>query len=301
MTGTLETLRAQGFGAEPIQIRAFKRGDLKRLVGLGVLGFCGAYAASYLMRPAYRAEVLIIPASHTAQESLLSNVSNAIGGLGMLAGGIGGLNDPNRVEFVETLRSSGMARKFIEEQGLVNTLCATKIASCGPSTDGVKESQENAVLRAFERHILSVSEDKRTGVVHVTITWIDRKQAATWANEYVALANRELQGRAIAEARQRVTFLQRAAAATDLQELRAAIFRLMESEVKMEMLASTQPDYAFRVIDLATPPDEKDKVRPLRSVFGLLGTLGAIMLGYAAMIVVGRYRQVRHDRWQAPP
>ncbi len=277
---------------QSIQTRALADIGWKWLATSTIVGFCAAYLASYLMRPAYRAETVIVPASQTGKESVLAGISSQLGGLGAL-GGLGSYGDPEKIEFVETLRSSGMARKFLEEEGLVSVLCAAHVASCVSGTKNLMESNENAALRAFVRHILNVSDDKRTGVVRVTITWIDRKQSASWANDFVALANRELQRRAVTEARQRVVFLERAAAATDIQELRGAIYRLMESEVKMEMLASTRPDYAFRVIDFAAVPDERDKVRPLRSVIGLLGAVAAFAVAYAAAFGFGYSRQSR--------
>jgi uncharacterized protein involved in exopolysaccharide biosynthesis len=285
------------------QASPFAGVDWKWLIGSATLGFCVAVAASYLMRPAYRAEVVLMAADSAGQESMLSDIANQAGGLAALAG-LGGSATPQRIEFLETLRSSGLARKFVQEQGLVRVLCDARIAWCESGTEGSAESNDNAGLREFRRHILSVSEDKRTNVISVSITWFDRKQAAQWANEYVALANRELQRRAIAEAHQRIVFLEKAAGATDVEGTRSAIYRLMESQLKSEMFASTRPDYAFRVIDSAVPPDRKDKLRPLRAVIGLIGAVAALALMYAGTFAVGysgRLRRAHHARLQTSP
>jgi uncharacterized protein involved in exopolysaccharide biosynthesis len=266
------------------------------------LGFCVAFAASYLMRPAYRAEVVVMPAGGEGRESMLSDIANQAGGLAALAG-LDTAN-PQKIEFLETLRSSGLARKFVQEQGLVRVLCDARVAWCESGAESSAESNGNAALREFKRHILSVSEDKRTSVVRLSITWFDRKQAALWANEYVALANRELQRRAIAEPHQRIVFLERAAAATAVEGARSAIYRLMESQLKSEMFASTRPDYAFRVIDSAVPPDRKDKVRPLRAVIGLIGAVAALALVYVGTFAVrysDRSRRAHHARLQTSP
>jgi hypothetical protein len=228
---------------------------------------------------------VVVPTSEAGQESLLAGVAGQFGGLGALAG-FGDLS-PEKIESVETLRSTGLARKFIREQGVVQILCRARLTSC----DSDDESNENAALRAITRGVLGVSDDRRTGVVRVTMTWIDRGQAATWANDYVALANRELQGRAVTEASQRVIFLEKAAAATDDHELRSAIYRLIEAQVKTQMLASTRPEYAFRVIDSAAPPDKKDRVRPLRSLIALTGAVAGLGLAYGGMLAIARLRR----------
>jgi hypothetical protein len=248
-------------------------------IGCALAGFCVAYASSYLIRPAYRAETTIVEAPESGGESSLSGVTGQLGGLGILAAGLGGLNDPQRVAFVETLRSPGLARKFLRERGLVAVLCGTRSITCGHGA----ESDENRALRTFRRNILDVAEDKRTGVIRVAITWFDRREAAEWANQYVVLANRELQTRAITGAHQRVAFLEKAAAETDIPEVRSAIFALLESQIKTEMFATTRPEFAFRVIDSAVAPDASARARPLRSLMGLVGATIAVALLYASM------------------
>lgn len=266
----------------------------KWLLGAAVLGFAAAFGASYLMRPAYRAEVIVLPGSRAAgeDESALSGVMGGGGGLISALTGLGEAGTPARIEFVETLRSSGMARKFLREEGLTSIICDAHVADCshgaGRGDESAAELSENAALRAFQRGIFNVKQDKEKGVVQVTITWRDRTVAAKWANDFMAIANRELQSKAVAEARQRQAFLERSAAATEEQGLRSAIYRLLESQLRVEMLASSRPDYAFRIIDPATPPDIRYPVRPLRSVIGLLGAVVAFALTYARLLLVRR-------------
>jgi LPS O-antigen subunit length determinant protein (WzzB/FepE family) len=275
----------QAVDAEPSQITRIVSQGWKWLVSAAALGFCAAYAASYLMQPAYRADVIVLPENRAAgqEDSMFSGLVGDTGVLGGLAGL--GTGTPDRIEFLETLRSAGTARNFVREQGLIGIICGAHFATCYSRGEGAAESNENAALLAFRRHILDVAEDKNKGIVRVTITWTDRKLAATWANDYVALANHELQGKAVAQARQRVGFLQRAASATEDQDLRSAIYKLMESQVRVEMLASTRPDYAFRIIDSAVPSDRRHPVRPLRALIAAIGGVAAFALTYASLFV----------------
>ena len=265
----------------------------KWLLGAAVLGFGAAFGASYLMRPAYRAEVTVLPESHAAGEDE-SALSGIMGGSGLISAitGLGEAGTPTRIEFLETLRSAGMARRFLREEGLTSVICEAHVARCsngaGRGDESAAELSEYAALRAFQRNILTVKEDKEKGVMRLSITWRDRTVAAKWANDYIAIVNRELQSKAVAEARQRQGFLQRSAAATEEQGLRLATYKLLESQLRVEMVASSRPDYAFRIIDSATPPDIRYPARPLRPVIGLIGAVIAFALTYARLLLVRR-------------
>ena len=242
-----------------------------------------AYAASYLMAPAYRAETIVSPLSYSGESDLMVALGGQLGGLGALAGlGLGG--DSGRNENLAMLSSRGLAVRFIEAEQLVPQFCGAQLIKCAPSNGSRANSlpsnrEANDVRKLFQRRVLSVSEDKRTGLVRVSITWGDREQAALWASRYVDLANRELRARSIAESDHRIEFLRTAAAAAETIELRQAVYNLMESEIKSRMVASSRVDYAFKVIDPALVPDERDPVRPKRALITVLGAgIGTLSL-----------------------
>ncbi len=249
-----------------------------------------AYAASYLMTPAYRAEIVVSPLSDSGGSDLMVALGGQLGGLGALAGlGLGG--DSGRNERLAMLSSRELAVRFIDAERLVPEFCGARVIKCAPSTgteavairSGDREA--NDARKLFQRRVLSVSEDKRTGLVRVTMTWGDRAQAARWAGRYVDLANRELLARSIAESDRRIDFLRTAAAAAETIELRQAVYKLMESEIKSRMVASSRVDYAFKVIDPALVPDERDRVRPKRALMAVLGAgLGTLSLIMTLMI-----------------
>ena len=150
------------------------------------------------------------------------------------------------------------------------------------------QHQSNEALTLFTRRVLAVSEDKRTGLVRVSITWIDRHAAAVWANEYVDLANHELQRRAIDESNTRIEFLRDAAQKAQVVGVREAIYRLMESEVKSVMIATTRPDFAFRIVDKAIVPDESARVRPMRSLLAVAGGCVGMLVAFLFLVIRAR-------------
>jgi uncharacterized protein involved in exopolysaccharide biosynthesis len=105
----------------------------------------------------------------------------------------------------------------------------------------------------------------------LTITWRDPVVAAQWANELAARVNREMRQRAIREASTSLAYLQKELQKTDVMELREPIYKLMENRINTIMLANVRDQYAFRIIDPATPPDRDRYSRPMRKLFALAG------------------------------
>jgi uncharacterized protein involved in exopolysaccharide biosynthesis len=139
-----------------------------------------------------------------------------------------------------------------------------------------------------------VSEEKVTGIVTLTLVWSDREQVARWANLLIERANRDLRQRAIAEAQASTDYLNAELAKTSVLELRQAIYRLLENQIKTVMLANVRDQYAFRVIDPASAPDPDDTVRPKRLAMILLGMVFGG--GVALMIVLWGLRRQRLQR-----
>ena len=104
------------------------------------------------------------------------------------------------------------------------------------------------------------------GIVTLAIIWRDRLAAAQWANALVAEADAALRQRAIAEFTRSIDYLKQEGATTPVVEVRAAMYKTMETELKNAMLARTRDAYAFKVIDPAVVRDPKDTRQPEQAV-----------------------------------
>jgi uncharacterized protein involved in exopolysaccharide biosynthesis len=126
-----------------------------------------------------------------------------------------------------------------------------------------------------------VTEDRRTGIVTLTILWSDPEVAAQWATYLVERANEDLRQRAILEAEESIAYLNKELVKTSVVEIRQAIYKLLEIKINSIMLANVQKEYAFRVIDPAAAPDEKDIAWPLRPLFSVAGLVLGGLIGLA--------------------
>ncbi len=239
-------------------------------------GIAGA-GISYTRTRYWRSEVVFAPTNGSGGIGDLGGGS--LGGLAALAGvNIGGAGKRSE-EFLEYLRSQGFTRQFIEKHDLLPVLFANKWdARAGKwKTDDPPTLADGE--KRFSKKLRQITEDRRTGIVKLAITWSDRELAAKWANLFIAEADDALRQRAIAEYTRSLAYLTNESANTSVVELRAAIYKTMESELRDAMLARTRDAYAFKILDPAIVRDYKDRDSPNRILYGLGGALAGLLTG----------------------
>ena len=258
-----------------------------------------AATAAYLMTPRYRAQVIMVPVRGDDVRGALSSALGQLGGLASMAG-IGLPGGGNKDENLAYLTSRAFLEQFVEEEKLLPVLFAKKW-DAQKGTWKVDDPEDVPTVadavRFLDRKVRAVQEDRRTGIVTLSIVWSDREEAARWANLMVERVNRDLRGRAIRDAEASKGYLEGELAKTDVVELRQSLYRLIEGQIKTIMLASVRPDYAFRVVDPAAVPDLKDRVRPRRLA---MIALGALFGGLFSLVIIGW--QLHRDRlrqWRA--
>ncbi|MEX2488497.1 MAG: Wzz/FepE/Etk N-terminal domain-containing protein, partial [Pseudomonadales bacterium] len=211
----------------------------------------GSVTYALLAEEWYRAEVLLAP----ADEKSTSGLGGQLGGLAALAGvTVGGGDSAEALAF---LGSRGFARDFIEDYDLVPMFYADQwdaVASQWLGADREEWPEIRDAVKFFHENILSINQDRESGLVTLAVEWLDPQVAATWAETLVRRLNTRLRERALREAETNVAYLQSELAQTSVVTLQQSIGRLLESELQKLMLARGNEEFAFRVIDEAVPP-----------------------------------------------
>lgn len=214
----------------------------------------------------FRSEVVMVSADRKSAPSSLGQ----LGGLASLAGiNLGSAGSP---EPVAVLKSKEFAEAFIVDKGLLPILLKAEIDA------GLQPDIREAV-KIFDEEVRSVTEDKKTGTIILSIQWTDPGVAADWANSYVAKLNDRLRAQALAEAQRNVAFLQREIASTEVVQLRQSLGTVLESEMQKLLLARGSESFAFKVVDRATPPLRRSK--PNRPVVVLIAVFFGIFSSLA--------------------
>ncbi len=258
---------------------------------IGAVACAGlAIGASLIATPSYSASMVLLPASNSGGSfgslgSAVSELSGFASLAGLNLGSAGGI----KVEALATLQSEVLTDEYVQEHDLLPVLFSKK---WNPTTKKWRRGVRVPTLweaNQLFKGIRVVDDDAKTGLVTLTIRWENPYTAAAWANGLVKLTNDYLRQKAISEAERSIAYLNQQVTKTNIVEVKSAIYTLMETEIKKEMLARGRRDFALRVIDPAVPPERKSYPRPL------LWTAGGIVIGVFLGLLAKLLRETMVD------
>ena len=254
----------------------------------------------------YTANALLAPAEQSGGG--MSALMQQYGGLASLAGvSLPGREEASRAQLGMALMTSrGFIGEFVERRAILPELMAVDswdlradqvnydVELYDQSTgEWVREVEapfepEPSLLEAHEafKEILSVSQDKQTGYVTVSIDHKSPTLAAQWVNWLIEDVNSAVKAQDVAEAEKSIEYLREQVTNTSLADLQAVFFDLIQSQTETVMLAEVRQEYVFKTIDPAVAPEEKSK--PSRALICVLGTLLGGMLG-VVMVLIRHY------------
>lgn len=248
--------------------------------GLVCAVLMGVYA--FTAEPWYRAQVTLLPVENKSAQGLLGQLG-PLSGLAGLAGI--SLDGGGRAEPIAVLRSRDFVRDFIERRQLITTLFADK---WDPTQRKWKVAPDKApdirdAVKYFDEEIRRIGDDRKLGLVILTVDWKNARLASEWANQIAVDINAKLRARAIDDAEKSISYLREQLASTTEIALQQSISRLIESQMQNLMVARGNEEYAFRVIDRAHPP--KKRFKPERSLLVLGGGFIGSMLACAWLVI----------------
>lgn len=260
----------------------------RRTVVLVTLSFIVAAAVWQIAwKKTYKATVqMSLVSEKSGLGGQLSSIIGQLGPLGSLVGSaaLGGGSEAES-EALATLQSRVLTQKFLQDHDLMPVLFASRwdAARKAWKPDYFRKDPTlwDGVLE-FQKH-RKVAQDGKTSLVMLTVTWRDAAQAASWANELVALSNAILQKREIDEAQTNIAYLTDQMPKAVLVEVRTALSGLIQAETKRQMLASGRKDFALRVIDPAVVPERPSSPGLIISVF--CGALAGFVVAIFVLLV----------------
>jgi len=257
-----------------------------RLVTVIFLSVISAVLAAFILPDEYEASVLVAPSEDEFAGSRggLNGIGGQYSGLAALAGFSAG-GDTKKSESLAVLQSDSLIQSFIKSRNLIGVLFKDEMNNRTEPPTPWKAS------RFFRKKILTVVEDKKTGLITVTIVWTDPHQAAQWANELVALTNAWMRDRAIRDTERHISYLNQESEKTSIIPVKSAISAVLETEIKKAMLARGSDEYALKVLDPAEPPEKR--ARPNRLIWCAMGALIgiSIAIGMALLSCIRPPRQ----------
>jgi len=252
-----------------------------------------AVVVSLILPNVYRAETVLAPVEDEGG-GLPSGLLAGLGGVGALAGMLPG-SSGGTDEYLAVLRSRDFLWKFVRDEQLMPTLFVDEWDSARGawvSPDVEDQPQLWDAYRLFTQGgVLSTAVDRKSGLVTIAVEWTDPELAAEWANQLVARLNEYLRQREMARSDDNLSYLGEELKRTQVAEIRDALFELISTEQKKAMLARTQKEFAFQVIDPAAAPDKK--ASPKR---GLIVVVAVVLAGIIAVFLAFLMEAVSRSR-----
>jgi len=250
-----------------------------------LFGIAGDVIAHF-STPIYRGKTVLAPADLDKKSggSGLSSALGSVSGFAALAGlGFGG-NDYATEEAIAVLKSESLTEAFIQDKNLLPELFPKSWDPVAKRwIPGMKVPTLGAGFRAFDR-VRKVQKDGKTDLITVQIDWKDPVMAANLTNGLVERLNDEMRRRALVEADASMGYLQNEIATIVDVNTREAISRLMEDQIKQEMLAHVTKEYSFKVVDRALPADRDFPVKPVKILYIAAGLFFGALFGAAIAI-----------------
>jgi capsular polysaccharide biosynthesis protein len=156
----------------------------------------------------------------------------------------------------------------------------------------VLEEGEPSMVQAVElfKTLMALSDDSKTGLIQLKISWINPLQSKDWANDLVQRVDNELRQKAILESQEMIEYIQQKLPSIELQDLRMIALKMIEEQVKKITFAEVNKAYVFRVIDPAIVAEKA--VSPKKGLMIAVGFVLGLMLSlFLALILNWREKK----------
>jgi len=251
----------------------------------------------------YKATALLAPAQ--SDGGGLSGALGQLGGLASLAGvSIGGGESSESQIAQEIMKSWSFVEGFIADNDLAvevyaaegwskgsNELQINQDAYDSEGSEWLIEDDSGVVgppsswqlFKAFSERV-AVSEDKKSGLVSVSIEYYSPQIAKQWLDLYISAINKHMQARQVEKVSNNISYLEAQIGKTSIAEMREVFYTIIEEQTKNKMVAEASPDYAFVAVSPSMVPEEKSQ--PKRALICILGTLLGGMLSVLLVLVM---------------
>ncbi|UJF18555.1 Wzz/FepE/Etk N-terminal domain-containing protein [Vibrio sp. SS-MA-C1-2] len=256
----------------------------------------------------YQSNALLSPTQSSGGG--MSGLASKFGGLASLAGvSLGGDSgaDP-KVQALAVLKSRKFINAFVTKHNLLVPLMAATSWSEESNklilddelynsktkqwlNDDEGETLKPTLWDAYKsfKDVMSVSEDKDSGMVTVAVTHYSPYIAKQWVEWLVQDLNAWMKADALEESEKNINYIEGQLAKTSITEIQTMFYDMIEDQQKNKMLAEVQDEYVFKTIDPAVLAEEK--AGPKRALICVLATLLGGMLGVAIVLVRYAFRK----------
>lgn len=253
----------------------------------------------------YRATAILIPATNS-MGGTGSGLSGGLSGLASIAGiRIGGGDGTDKVSVaIALIRTWGFLDRFVTENNLeseilgvrawdplTNTLLREDIVpdnephveeeNTTPAQVRQKRAKSWQIFKAIEERI-SIARDPSTGFVTLSVEHYSPYVAKQWVDLLVSSLNKFIQERDKEEAQKSISYLTQQIENSELAEMRAVFYQLIEEQTKSLMLTEVRGEYVLATLSEARVPEQRSA--PNRTLLVFIGLLFGLVITLLALL-----------------
>ncbi|MCW8877871.1 MAG: Wzz/FepE/Etk N-terminal domain-containing protein [Kangiellaceae bacterium] len=261
----------------------------------------------------FRSSAILAPASQSNTGNL-SGLASQFGGLASLAGislGGGASNDKSVIA-MELIKTWGFLENFVKDNSIEVQVYAVKGWNKSKNELILDEEIYDVVnsrwIREFDsskgespepnswelykklRDRISVGKDKKTGLISISVEYYSPHIAKMWVDKIVKAINLHIKMQDKEDASKSIEFLQHQISKTNVTEMKAVFYELIEEQTKILMLAEISEEYVLKTVSPAKVAVEKSK--PMRAMICILGTFIGGVLG----IMLSFFRYLKRNQ-----
>ena len=146
---------------------------------------------------------------------------------------------------------------------------------------------------AFKKYLklVNISEDKKTSFVSVSVKHQSPFISKKWVEIIVLNINESMRDEDKRVAQNSINYLSESSKTTNFQSVRDAMSNLLENQLQTLMLASSNDDYVYKIID--SPIVAEQKIEPSRAVICILGTFLGFIFGILVVLFLHMRRSLK--------
>ena len=238
----------------------------------------------------------------TTKDESLSSKLGAYSGIATLAGiNVASNNDSKSIEAIRRIKSFDFfSNQFLPSIQLKNLLAVDEWIQVGNKIIYKKElydNEKNKWVRevsypqskipsnqeAFKvyKSMLSITTEDQSGFVSISIDHKSPIIAKKWLDIIIKNINESMREIDMNKAKNSINFLNSQSKLTSIQSIKTAVAKLQESQMQTLMMASSNKEYIFKILESPIVPEKKSS--PNRAIICIMGT---IFGGFFSLIIV---------------
>lgn len=279
----------------------------KKLFIISTSGFFAIFSIIYaLSLNNFYVSSSVLVAADSQNTTALSQYS----GLASLAGiGMQGSGDSIN-EMIEIIESRKFVQHLITFSGVLPSIMAAESYNKGSKTlsfDREIYSVENdewlrepridrpskpsylEAHKVYTRNLLSISKDRKTGVVNISIEHISPIFAKEFLDLIIQEANSSMSLKDIETSSKALTYLKEELAKTPLMEIKDSINQLIKTQLETQMMAKINEEYSLAVLEPPYVPHEKSK--PSRSIIVIMISVLGGLFSCSVVLIMHYFKE----------